>query len=134
MVAFLNKTIFKAYDIRGKFPEEINPDVVLEISKSLSKFFKLGKVVIAHDDRLSSPLLYTSVLKGIKNNKELHIIDVGLATTPMLYFLVNYFNASGGIMVTASHDPKKMNGLKVVKEKAEPISGKEVLQIMNYGK
>lgn len=127
------KNIFKAYDIRGKFPEEINEDVVLGISKAVANFFASGKVLIAHDDRLSSPLLYRSVFNGMKTNPKLHIIDIGLATTPMLYFLTNRFKASGGIMVTASHDPKKMNGLKILFH-GKPLSGKEVLSLMNYGK
>lgn len=129
--------IFKAYDVRGKYPDEINEDAVAEISEALVKYFKKslpanrrGKIVVAHDARLSSPSLYKSVLQKLKiGNLKLEIVPAGIATTPMFYFLVNKLKAAGGIMITASHNPKEYNGLKVVGPKAEPISGKEVYEL-----
>lgn len=98
--------------------------MVLEIAKKLPKI--LGKkIVVAHDARLSSPALYKAVLKGIGKRA----LGIGTATTPMFYFLVNKLKATGGIMVTASHNPKEFNGLKVVGKKAVPISGKEILSL-----
>jgi phosphomannomutase len=137
--------IFKAYDIRGRYPDELNEEAAKEIAAALAKYFKRGKFVVAHDARLSSIPLYQSVLSGIIN-KELKIKNienpfiihnsyfvihaVGLATTPMFYFLVNKLKAVGGIMITASHNPKEFNGLKVVGPKAEIISGKEIYQLL----
>ncbi len=135
-------SIFKAYDIRGRYPEEINEESVVEIVKGLITHFKKGKIVIAHDVRLSSPSLYKIALHSLKiaaaaagsrrggKNCKLKIEAVGFATTPMLYFLVNRLKARGGIMITASHNPKEFNGLKIVGPKAKPISGKEILALL----
>jgi phosphomannomutase len=121
----INRKIFKAYDVRGKYPSEINERVAGEIAKALGNHFGKGaKLVIGRDARLSSLSIYKAVLSGVKG------IKVGLVTTPMLYFLVNELNADGGIMVTASHNPKEYNGLKVVGKKARPISGKEIKKLL----
>lgn len=118
--------IFKAYDIRGRYPAEINEAAVQEISRGLRRFFKTGKIVVARDARLSSPALYRTVIKELGRR----VIPAGLATTPFFYFLVNRLKAAGGIMVTASHNPKEWNGLKVVGPKAKMISGHEVLKTL----
>lgn len=128
----LNESIFKAYDIRGRYPGEINERVVAEIAKKLPKLLG-NKIVIAHDARLSSPPLYQGIIKALKilpAGGRVKVISVGLATTPMFYFLVNKLKASGGIMVTASHNPKEFNGLKIVGANAKPISGKEIQWII----
>ncbi len=141
----MESKIFKAYDIRGRYPEEINEKAAFEIAAKLPRI--LGrKIVVAHDARLSSPALYKAVIRGIKNyelriknrknnNKpiihdSLFIIPIGMATTPMFYFLVNKLRADGGVMVTASHNPKEYNGLKIVGKYAQPISGKEILKLV----
>ncbi len=124
----MNHNIFKAYDIRGKYPEEINEKIVPDIIAALIKNIKPKTVVIGHDARLSSPKLYRAVIKQFKiENLKLKIIPIGLSTTPMFYFLVNYFKADLGIMITASHNPKEHNGFKIVGKNAVPISGKEIL-------
>lgn len=126
----MNPKIFKAYDIRGEYPGEIDEKAVSEIAGKLSKFAG-KKIVVAHDARLSSPALYRAAIRGIKYQVSgIKIIEVGLATTPMFYFLVNKLKASGGIMVTASHNPKKFNGLKIVGPQARPISGQEILKLI----
>jgi len=131
----MNPIIFKAYDIRGKYPAEINEQVVSEIVAVLGKFFKKGRIVIGHDIRLSSPKLYQAAINQLKTDKsKFKIIPIGLTTTPMFYFLVNYFKAAGGIMITASHNPKEYNGLKVVKEKAVPVSGKDIMKLLKVKK
>lgn len=123
--------IFRAYDIRGRYPEEINEKVVFEIGGFLSRYFKSGEIVVGYDARLSSARLYEAVLKGFaRNNPRIKLIKIGLATTPMFYFLVNYFKAQGGAMVTASHNPQGWNGLKVTGEGAQMISGKKVLEFI----
>ena len=125
-------SIFKAYDIRGKYPRELNEQKVVEIIKALLKFFKKGRIVVGHDVRLSSHGLYKTILKTFpKKNAKIFSLPVDLSTTPMLYFLVKKLKASGGIMVTASHDPKTYNGLNVVNHRLESLSGEEILRIMN---
>jgi phosphomannomutase len=144
----MTNSIFKAYDIRGVYPKEINESVVFEITKALGKYFgKDAKLIIGYDARLSSPALYRAVIDGIMNNESgikdkgensiIHnskfiIRAVGMITTPMLYFLVNQLKADGGIMVTASHNPKEYNGLKVVGKNAVPMSGKEIEKLVNF--
>ncbi len=127
----INRKIFKAYDVRGKYPDEINEAAVETICASLGTYFKKGSVVIGHDARLSSPSLYKAALRGIKKTrKNGRFFEVGFVTTPMLYFLVNHFNATGGIMITASHNPKEFNGLKIMGPKADPVSGIDILKLI----
>lgn len=128
---FNNIGIFKAYDVRGRYPQELNEGAAVKISRAAAKRLG-GKIVIAHDVRLSSPALYKEVLKSLKTkNYKLKAISGGMMTTPMFYFLVNKLKASGGIMITASHNPPEYNGMKIVGKSAMPISGKEILRIMN---
>lgn len=125
----MRNSIFKAYDVRGKYPEELNEAAASEIVKSLQKILK-GKIIAGHDARLSSLSLYRAVLEGFGDwGPGTKIIEAGIMTTPMLYFLVNKLKADGGIMVTASHNPKEYNGLKVVGKNARPISGKEIYEL-----
>ena len=127
----MEKSIFKAYDIRGKYPKEINEEVAEKIASALARYFKKGEIVVGHDARLSSPRLYRAVIGAIKKeNPKLSIIKLGLITTPLLYFLVNRVGATAGIVVTASHNPKEYNGLKVVGRDAEPLNGKEIWKLV----
>ena len=131
------KHIFKAYDIRGIYPKELNEDVVQSIAESLARFFVSKKrtssqpaaIILGHDVRLSSPRLYRSALAGLRH-KGIRVIQAGRITTPMLYFLVNDLKADGGVIITASHNPKNYNGLKIVGKKAVPISGEEIYAMM----
>ena len=106
--------IFKAYDIRGMYPAELNNETALEIGRGLGRFFgKTGraKVVVARDGRIGSPELYRAVIEGLRSaNGKVRIVGIGLATTPMFYFLVAKLGCRGGIIVTASHNPKEYNG------------------------
>lgn len=116
------KTIFGEYDIRGEYGKNLNKDVVKKIARGLMKIFGTHPtLVIGHDVRKSSPEIYKTIIAGAPYAR---FIKAGLATTPMMYFLVNTYGADGGIMVTASHNPKEYNGLKVVAQGAMPISGK----------
>lgn len=119
-------SIFRLYDIRGRFPKEINAEIAKNIGVVLGKYFKRGNLVLGFDVRKSSPALYAALKAGLKENKKISFLEAGLITTPMLYFLVNQHKAAGGIMVTASHNPKQWNGMKVVKKGAVPMGGKEV--------
>lgn len=124
----MNHKIFKAYDIRGIYPDEINEIEVKEIAIALANNFKRGKLVVGRDARLSSPSLAKVVKKIFKESEKHELIDIGVVTTPMFYFLVNELKAVGGVMITASHTPKEFNGLKVVGPKAIVISGEELLK------
>lgn len=128
----MDKGIFKAYNVRGRYPQEIDEEIVFDITRALGRYFKPGKIIVGRDSRLSSSKLYQAVIRGFMiHDLRFKILKVGMTTTPMFYFLVNEFRAQGGIMVTASHNPKNYNGLKVVGKKAKMIGGKEVLKIMN---
>lgn len=119
----INPEIFKAYDIRGVYPQELNQDAACSIGQAFVKFLKKPrpKVVVGRDNRLSSPILHQSLIKGI-TEAGADVIDVGLSTTPMFYFAVAHYGYNGGVIVTASHNPPKYNGFKMVREKAIPIS------------
>ena len=90
---------------------------------------------MGHDARKSSPKLYRAVIRGLeKTDSKITLIKVGLITSPLLYFLVNRVGAKGGVMVTASHNPKEYNGLKVVGRGAEPMSGKDIWKLVQKRK
>lgn len=134
----INEKIFRAYDIRGAYPEEINGEAVDLIIAALAKFYMKNAprggrktVVLGRDGRISSPELYRQALKTLQKFPQLKIIAAGLMTTPMLYFLTSYFAADGGIMITASHNPLRYNGIKMVKKRSEPINGLEVLRLLS---
>lgn len=134
-ITLMNQSIFKAYDIRGRYPEEINEEVVETIGKALGEYFKHSsentpRIVLAHDARLSSPSLYNTLRKSLVASGYTPVA-ANMSTTPMLYFLVNHHKADGGIMVTASHNPKEWNGLKVVGKNAEPISGEKIFHLVD---
>lgn len=129
----IDKAIFKAYDIRGVYPTQINADVVLAVIPAIVKALKIPNtgqktLIIGHDARLSSPELYRACIDALAKERGIQVISAGLITTPMLYFLVNKHKAAGGITVTASHNPKNYNGLKMVRTQAIPVSGEEVLK------
>ncbi len=129
----VNPDIFRAYDIRGIYPEEINEETVYLIGRAFVRFLKRKarkkelKIVVGRDNRLSSPSLFRNLVKGVVQEGA-KVIDIGLSTSPMLYFGVAYYGYDGGINITASHNPAEYNGLKIVREKAIPISEKTGLQ------
>ncbi|MCX6785087.1 MAG: phosphomannomutase/phosphoglucomutase [Candidatus Komeilibacteria bacterium] len=124
----MNEAIFKAYDIRGIYPTDINEEDVYKIGRAYAQFLsqensdKELTVVVAQDMRLSSPALTNQLIKALTDGG-LNIIDIGLASTPTFYLAVGYFKVDGGIQVSASHNPKEYNGLKMVRARGVPISG-----------
>ena len=119
--------IFRAYDIRGKYPEEINEDAAYKIARAFARYLKLGvkekenlKIVVSADARESSPALKEAFLDGLLDEGA-EIVDAGLTTTPMHYFILNKTEADGGAMITASHNPAEFNGMKFSKKGAVPI-------------
>ncbi len=124
----MNESIFRAYDVRGIYPKDLSESEVMIIGGFLNnKMLGKGKIVLAHDARNSSPSLYQTAIKAFKDRE---IIKVGPATTTMFYALVVKYKAAGGVMITASHNPKEWNGMKTVGKKASPISGKDILAAM----
>ena len=111
----INKQIFREYDIRGIYNEDLNENVAYTIGRSFGTYIKGRehyKVLVGHDNRTSSPELSSALIKGITDSG-MNVIDLGLVTTPMYYFARKYFNIAAGIMVTASHNPKEYNGFKL---------------------
>ncbi|MEG0192597.1 MAG: phosphomannomutase [Stenotrophomonas sp.] len=112
---------FKAYDIRGRVPEELNEDLARRIGVALADQLSPGPVVVGHDVRLTSPALQDALAAGLRGAGR-EVIDIGLCGTEEVYFQTDHRGAAGGVMVTASHNPMDYNGMKLVKENARPIS------------
>lgn len=125
----INPEIFRAYDIRGIYPEVLNEEAAYLIGQAFVKFLRKSKpsIVVGRDGRLSTPKLFKSLTKGIIDQGG-KVIDIGLAITPMLYFATAHFNFDGGINITASHNAPEYNGFKLVRKKAIPISGKSGIE------
>jgi len=111
---------FKAYDIRGKVPAELDAELAYKIGRIYAAFLKAKSVLIGRDVRKSSPLLSESLAKGL-TDAGCDVIDLGLCGTEMIYFGTPYLNADGGIMITASHNPPEYNGIKFVKKGSVPM-------------
>lgn len=125
----MNYDIFKAYDVRGIYPSELDEADAYRIGRgfALSELLKRGKpVVVGRDMRTSSDSLAEAVSSGLVA-EGYSVVDIGLCTTPMLYFAVNALDAAGGVMVTASHNPGEYNGFKFVREQAIPIGSESGL-------
>ena len=110
----LKKEIFREYDIRGIYGEDMNEETAYLIGRAYgTKLKEIGKnkTVLAHDNRLSSPILSEYMIKGLTESG-IDVLDLGLATTPMCYFGANYYGTNASMMITASHNPKEYNGFK----------------------
>ncbi|PIQ11520.1 MAG: phosphomannomutase [Ignavibacteriales bacterium CG18_big_fil_WC_8_21_14_2_50_31_20] len=111
---------FKAYDIRGKVPSELNTDIAYKVGRAFVKLNNAKKVVIGMDVRTSSPELSKALANGL-TDAGCDVIDLGMCGTEMIYFSTPYFDADGGVMITASHNPPEYNGLKFVKKGSVPM-------------
>ncbi len=111
---------FKAYDIRGKVPSELNEELAYKVGMAFAKLQNAKKVVIGYDVRKSSPALADALAKGL-NDAGADVVNLGLCGTEMIYFGTPYLNADGGVMITASHNPPEYNGLKFVKRGSVPM-------------
>ena len=120
-------TCFKAYDVRGRVPEELNEDVVYRIGRGYAEFLRPRTVAVSRDIRLSSNAL-TDVLIGSLLDAGVNVVDIGVGGTEMVYYATFARELDGGIMVTASHNPPNYNGMKFVREGARPISADTGLQ------
>ncbi|MEN7341936.1 MAG: phosphomannomutase [Pseudomonadota bacterium] len=112
---------FKAYDIRGRLPDQLNEEIAYRIANATAQFLDAKTMVLGRDIRLSSPGIADAIARGFQDAGA-DVLDVGLGGTEMVYFATGSLGADGGIMVTASHNPKDYNGLKIVREEARPIS------------
>ena len=114
---------FKAYDVRGIVPAEINPDLAYRIGRALADRLPSAKrVCIGYDIRLSGPDLYKSLAQGL-NDAGVDVVHLGLVGTEMVYFATAFYGYDGGVMITASHNPPEYNGMKFVRAESRPISG-----------
>lgn len=118
----LKRTAFKAYDIRGKVPDELNEELVYRIGRAYVELLGAKTVVVGRDVRLSSAALAGALIRGI-TDAGCDVVDIGLCGTEQVYFATFHLKTDGGIMVTASHNPMDYNGLKLVKAGSKPISG-----------
>ena len=117
----INPNIFKAYDVRGVYPDEINEETVYRIGRAFVEYLHPTTVAVGRDMRISSPALAAALIRGL-SEQGADVVDLGLTTTDELYFAVGKFNYPAGIMVSASHNPKQYNGLKWCRENAIAIS------------
>ena len=113
---------FKAYDVRGQVPIDLNEEVAYRIGRSLVVELQGKSIVLGRDMRLESPMLAEAMSRGIREAGA-DVIDIGLCGTEEVYFATSAFEADGGVMITASHNPKGYNGMKLVKSESRPISG-----------
>jgi len=113
---------FKAYDVRGRVPGELNEDIAYRIGRAYAALIKPKRVIVGRDIRLSSAGLCTSLSKGFTDSG-VDVFDIGICGTEEVYFATFHEKMDGGVMVTASHNPMDYNGMKLVREGSRPISG-----------
>ncbi len=113
--------IFKAYDVRGIYGENLDEAVAYRIGRAAAQYLRVPDIAVGRDMRNSSPQLAAALLRGI-TDQGVNAIDLGMTTTDGLYFAVGKFNYSAGVMITASHNPGKYNGMKFCRAQAFPIS------------
>jgi phosphomannomutase len=124
---------FKAYDIRGKVPDELNPDLAVKIGRSFAAVYNLKKVVVGRDIRLSSEDLVQALISGLRD-MGVDVLDLGLCGTEEIYhaaFSMEPAGVDGGVIVTASHNPADYNGMKFVIKGARPVTGESGLKEMS---
>ena len=112
---------FKAYDVRGSIPTELNQEVAFKIGVAIASYFSTQSVVIGYDVRPSSLEILDALAKGIQSQQS-EVMSIGLCGTEEIYFATNYLDSDAGVMITASHNPADYNGLKIVGAGAKPVS------------
>ena len=118
----LDPKVFKAYDVRGIYPEELDEEGAYAIGRAYVEQFEPHRIAVGHDMRLSSPSMTEAVVRGAAEAGA-DVIEVGLVGTEMVYFAVGELGLDGGIAVTASHNPKEYTGMKIVRRGALPVGG-----------
>jgi phosphomannomutase/phosphoglucomutase len=125
---YINHSIFRAYDIRGKVDENLTVAVALLIGKAFGTYIQKiegNEIAIGKDNRLSSEALQKAFIEGLISTG-CNVIDIGLSLSPMLYFAVHKWKLCGGVNVTGSHNPIEYNGFKMTKRDAAPVAGEEI--------
>ncbi len=117
----IDPAIFKAYDIRGIYGENMTDEVAYRIGRAAAQYLNVPEIAVGRDMRTSSPQLAAAIIQGILDNGT-NAIDLGMVTTDALYFAVGKFNYPAGVMITASHNPGKYNGMKFCRAQAFPVS------------
>ncbi len=118
---------FKAYDARGKVPDELNVDIAYRVGRAYAEFIQPKQVAIGRDVRLTSDELFTALTRGLTDSG-VDVLDLGLCGTEQVYFAAFHLQLDGGIMITASHNPVDYNGFKFVRECAKPLSADSGLE------
>ena len=130
----INQTIFRAYDIRGIYKEQITDETAYILGKSFGSYVKLrGKreVLVGYDNRLSSPILADNLIKGILESG-VNVTNLGLVTTPMYYFARQHLNKWAAVMITASHNPSNHNGFKISFDENGNAAGSEIIAFRDF--
>src|SRR4029450_12890111 len=118
----INPSIFKAYDVRGLYPSEVNEDAARQIGRGFVHYLKAHRIAVSRDMRISSPSVAQAFIDGACAQGA-DVVDYGMMGTDMLYFAVARDKHDGGVQITASHNPKEYNGIKMVRQEAFPLSG-----------
>jgi phosphomannomutase len=122
----LDPKVFKAYDVRGIYPDELDEEGAYAIGRAYVQQFEPRRIAVGRDMRLSSPQMAASVMRGAADEGA-EVLDLGLVGTEMVYFAVGELALDGGIAVTASHNPKEYTGMKIVRRGALPVGGESGL-------
>ena len=132
----INPDIFKAYDVRGVYPGEVNEEAARGIGAAFVTYLHATRIAVGRDMRLSSPAIAAAFIDGA-SAQGADVVDYGMISTDMLYFAVARDGHDGGVQVTASHNPKQYNGLKMVRQEAFPLSGEagllEIREMLQAG-
>ena len=115
-------SIFKAYDVRAIYPTEVNETAAREIGRAFVAYLDAKRIAVSRDMRVSSPTLAAAFIEGARSQGA-DVVDYGLSATDMMYFAVVRDGLDGGAQITASHNPKEYNGMKLVRREAFPLSG-----------
>lgn len=126
----MNENIFRAYDIRGIYPRDLNEDIAYKIGFALSRRINEPKAVVAIDGRLSGPKIKRSLINGLIDNG-VDVIDCGAIPTPMLYFATKTLCIPNGFMITGSHNPKEYNGIKMIVD-GNPLFDKDIYELRDW--
>jgi len=122
----LDPKVFKAYDVRGVYPTELDEEGAYAIGRAYVEQFEPRRIGVGHDMRISSPSIAAAVIKGATDAGS-EVVDIGLVGTEMVYFAVGELGLDGGVAVTASHNPKEYTGMKIVRRGALPVGGESGL-------
>src|SRR5947209_12877475 len=122
----LDPKAFKAYDVRGIYPEQLDEEGAYAIGRAYGQQFEPRRMAVGRDMRLSSPQMAEAVIRGA-SDEGAEVLDLGMVGTEMLYFAVGSLGLDGGLTVTASHNPKEYTGMKIVRRGALPVGGESGL-------